>query len=169
MPEQPSVVYHLDFGGHIPPGRLVHPVETPDGTVEVYFHPLHIREPLVWELNWVTQHCVGFEYWRQRWTYDGRMHEAPEGLAIAESAWEIVPARKMPEGRYVFQFELKGSSFWKIRSGYCTESLRREMNLMLARIAGDGLWEQVWDEGGGLPISRPQPALLAPSLLPATI
>ncbi|MHB9861953.1 hypothetical protein [Streptomyces sp. YIM S03343] len=170
MPEEqtsPSVVYHLDFAGRIPRGELVHVDEGPDGQADVYFHRLHVREPVVWELNWLTLHQVGLEFWRQQWTHEGRMQEGPEDLGIAVSSWKIVPASSMPDARYIFPVEHKGSCVWLVRSGYCTVDFRNAMNATLVRIAGDGLWEQSWNEETELSIPQPHTPLIAPPLTPA--
>ncbi|WP_328439398.1 hypothetical protein OHA71_23965 [Streptomyces sp. NBC_00444] len=87
------------------------------------------------------------------------MQQPAEGLGIAESSWEIVPANEMPRSRSVFPVEEDGSCVWLIRSGSCTTALQDEMNQMLVRIAGDGLWLQAWyDERK----SRPAPVALTP-------
>lgn len=170
MPDQtPSAVYHLDFAGQIPKGRILHVNDQPGSRADIYFHPLHAREPLVWELNCLTLHQVGFGYWQQRWTHPGRMQEGLEGLSLAVSQWKIVPASRMPGGRYVFPVEHKGACIWLIRSGYCTAALRDAMNDMLLRIAGDGLWEQSWNEEQEPPIGGPWIPLLAPPRVPASV
>lgn len=146
MPNQqhPSAVYHLGKSGQIPSGRLVHVDDQDGATADIYLHPLHARSQLVWEFNLLTRHHVGDGLWRQRWTSEGRMQEPREGLDVAESRWEIVPASGMPRGRTVFASEEDGVCIWNVRSGYCTGELRDAMNEMLARIAGDGLWLQAW-------------------------
>ena len=147
MPDQArSAVYHIGLRDRVPPGRLVHVEDHPGGWADIYLHALHVRNPLVWQINWKTRHQVGYGLWRQRWTDDGRMEQPAQGLGIAISAWEIVPARKMPSGYYVFPVEQAGSCIWLIRAGFCTAALVDEMNMMLDRIAGDGLWLQGWYE-----------------------
>lgn len=164
--EHPSAVYHLAGPGQIKPGRLVYVDDREDSTSDIYLHHLHVRSDLVWELNWLTRHQVGDGLWRQRWTNPGRMQEPPEGLGIAVSRWEIVPKSDMPRGRTVFPAEQDGSCIWKIRSGCCTGEMRDEMNRMLERIAGDGLWLQSWYERGGRSGLRtaPDPLLASPTM-----
>lgn len=139
-----SAVYHLGFQDRFSPGRLVHVEDHPGGWADIYLHALDVRNPLVSEFNRVTRHLVGCGLWRQRWTDDGRMQQAPRGLGIALSAWEIVPGNEMPRGYQVFPVEQDGSCIWLIRAGACTTALVDEMNAMLDRIAGDGLWLQGW-------------------------
>ncbi|MFI8535313.1 hypothetical protein ACIGMX_34350 [Streptomyces aquilus] len=153
-------MYHLDdFGGHIPPGRLLHAEEQPDGTVDVFLHPLHVREELAWELNWINCQQVGMGHWRQRWLnspHSGRMHDPTEGLDVCLSRWEIIPQARMPKNRHVFPVEKERSAIWLIRSGSCTTAMRDAMNVMLSRIAGDGLWVQNWEDWRGtILVGRP--------------
>src|SRR3954468_964599 len=161
--EQMTAIFHLDTFGRMPPGRLVYAEDRPGGQADIYFHPLHVREPLVWELNWIARQQVGMGHWRQRWTSDGRMQEAPKGLGIAMSRWEIVSSDRMPKGRHVFPVEEGGSCIWLIRGGSCTAALRDEHNQLLRRIAGDGLWVQAWSGGKE---QRPE-VLRAPLLAPS--
>lgn len=165
MPDQPvSVVYHLDILGHIPPGRLVYVDDRDGGVADAYFHRLHARQELVWQLNWIGRHQVGMGLWRQRWTHDGRMQQPSEGRNLNVSRWKIVSPAKLPKGCHVFPTEQDGSCLWLIRRGSCTTDLLREMNGMLERIAGDGLWEQVWEEG-----PEHQYGILLPAMGPAAL
>jgi len=158
----PSAVYHIDFDGRVPRGQVLHVEDHPGGQADIYVHPLHIREPAVWDLNWATRHMVGMEFWRQHWTHEGRMQEPAEGLNLAEAVWKIVPASSMPAGRYAFCLETRGRSIWLIRSGYCTAALRDAHNEMCRRLAGDGLWVQDWHNDGPPRPRTPLPALSAP-------
>lgn len=165
MPQQyESAVYHLDLSGRIPPGQLVYVEEQPGGVADIYIHPLHVRQPLLWELNWLTRHMVGYGLWRQNWDQSDRTRQPPEGLSVAVSCWEIVPADELPRDCCVFPLEEEGSSVWLIRSGSCTAAFVDEMNRMLDRIAGDGLWLQEWSDGRRS--REEQPAVLAPLLTP---
>lgn len=157
MPNQqhPSAVYHLGRAGQIPQGRLVYVDEAAGATSDIFLHPLHVRVRLVSEFNWLTRHLVGDGLWQQHWTTEGRMQEPAEGLGIAESRWEIVPASQMPRGRTVFSTEEDGVCVWNIRSGYCTGEMRDAMNEVLERIAGDGLWRQFWYEHQERPAVEP--------------
>lgn len=160
-----SVVYHLAQPGQFPPGRLIHAQDRPGAIADVYLHPLHVRSDLVWDLNWLNRQQVGYGLWRQRWTAGGRMLEPAEGLGYAESRWEIVPAAAMPRGRTVVPVEEEGGCTWLIRAGYCTAAARDEMNGLLARIAGDGLWLQHWYSGDeGRPWPDAAPPLQPPAL-----
>lgn len=159
-----SAVYHLDLSGRIPPGRVIYVEDHPGGLADIYVHPFHVRQQLLWDLNWTLRHQVGYGLWRQNWTHRGRMQHPAEGLGVAASVWEIVPADEMPRDRYVFPVEEDGSCVWLIRSGSCTITFLDEMNRMSDRIAGDGLWLQDWSEGQGP--QEKQPATLAPLLAP---
>ncbi len=166
MPDQyTSAVYHVASPGRVPPGKLVHVVDHPDSTADIYFHPLHVRSDLVWDFNWVSRHQIGHGLWRQRWTDDGRMLQPAEGHCIAISRWEIVPASEMPRRLTVMPVEEKGSCIWLIKEGRCTIAMRDAMNQMLERIAGDGLWLQQWFDVRELS-SAPAPA---PTLVPSAL
>jgi hypothetical protein len=164
-----SAVYHLDFMGRIPPGQLVHAEDQSGAQVDIYLHPLHARKGLVWDLNWHTRHYVGHGLWRQNWTEGERMQEPAEGLGVAESRWEIVPAAEMPRDRHVFTVEQDGNCVWLIRAGHCTVSLERAMNRMLERIAGDGLWLQDWSDGRGEAGGQPVVSLAPPCVPPRVL
>ncbi|HZF92098.1 hypothetical protein [Streptomyces sp.] len=162
-----SAVYHLDFSGRIPSGQLIHVEDHPGEVAEIYLHRLHVRSPLLWQINWLTRQQVGYGLWRQRWTEDGRMCAPAEGLGVAVSRWDIVPASEMPSDCYVFPVEDDGSCVWLIRVGYCTVELQSEMNRMLERIAGDGLWLQDWyGDVRTTALTLPAPSGLAPVLTP---
>ncbi|MDT7847256.1 hypothetical protein [Streptomyces justiciae] len=165
-----STVYHIDQFGQLPSGALLRAKDRPGGIVDVYLHPLHVRSELVWDLNWLTRHQVGNGLWRPGWAETGHMNEPAEGLGIAASRWEIVPAAAMPRRRTVIPVEEEGSVVWLVREGSCTRAMRDAMNALLDRIAGDGLWLQCWyerrerpaPEGSGSP-------LLAPPALPLSV
>jgi hypothetical protein len=171
MPDEqtPSIVYHLDFAGRIPKGQVIHVEERPGGQADVYLHPLHVREPLVWELNWLSLNHVSYGYWRQRWTGEGQVQEDAENLGVAVSAWKIVPRSEMPDDRHIFFVENKGTCVWLARSGSCTVTVQNEMNNMLLRAAGDGLWEQSWNDGQDIPRARPCVPLVASPLVPTSV
>lgn len=166
MPEErPTAVYHLDFSEVRQPGRLIRIDDSPGGHSDVFFHPLHIRAELVQQLNQLGLHQVGHGLWRQRWKGHGRVNQPVEGLKVAESRWEIVPAREMPRRRHVVPIEEDGICTWHIKAGYCTGALASEMNRMLERIVGDGLWLQPWNEEQQISALWPAP-FLAPVLSP---
>jgi hypothetical protein len=85
-----------------------------------------------------------------------------QGFDVAMCRWEIVPAAAMPSDRVVVPLEEAGTCLWLIREGYVTRALRDEMNRMLQRTVGDGLWVQRWDD--------PRPGVdgaVRPALVPA--
>lgn len=170
MPNQStSAVYHIAQPGRIPRGELIHVDDCPGAMADIHLHPLHVRSWLVWDLNWVTRHQVGYGLWRQRWTHEGRMQEPVEGLGIAVSRWEIVPASAMPRERAVMAVEDEGSCVWLVREGQCTRDMRDAMNGMLERIAGDGLWLQRWYEHREVPPEPMRGPLLLPPAVPMSV
>lgn len=161
-----SAAYHPARLGRMTPGRLVHVEDRPGALAGIYFHPLHVRSWLLWDLNRLTRHHVGYGLWRQAGTREGRMQEPAQGLGIAVSRWEIVPAAAMPRRRAVMPVEEEGSCVWLIREGQCTRDLRDAMNAMLERMAGDGLWLQHWYDGRHLPPAPTRGPRHAPSAVP---
>jgi len=161
MPEERStVVYHLDHFGRRQPGRLIRIDDIPGGHSNVYFHPLHIRAQLVHELTQLGLHQVGHGLWRQHWIAPDRVEQPTEGFDLAESRWEIVPAHEMPRRRCIVPIEEDGSCIWHIKAGYCTAALAAEMNQMLERIVGDGLWCQTWPDEQQLTQACHSPSLV---------
>lgn len=144
MPNQYRAAYQRARGDQLPPGRLVHVDDAPGAQADIYLHPLHARRRLIAEFNALTRHQVGSGLWQQRWTHEGRIQEPTEGLKVAVSRWEILPADAMPRARVLLPVEERGSCIWLIKEGYCTRDLRDEMNAKLERIAGDALWVQYW-------------------------
>lgn len=156
MPDQyTSATYHLAGRDKIPRDRLVYVEDHEGALARIYLHRLHADSRLRDDFNHITGHQVGHGMWRQNWTHEGRMQLPAQGLGIAVSRWEILPAHCMPSDRVLIPVEEKGLCVWLIREGYCTRALRDEMNRMLERIAGDGLWLQDWREYHEPPISRP--------------
>ncbi|WP_405924832.1 hypothetical protein [Streptomyces sp. NBC_00035] len=159
-------MYHIAEPGQIPPGRLIHVEDHQGGYADIYLHRLHARGPVCWDLNWLTRQQVSYGLWQQNWTHEGRMQEPSQGLDVAVSRWEIVPATAMPADRTVMPAEEDGSCIWLLREGMCTIALRDAMNVMLERIAGDGLWRQAWYEHRE---RTPAPAVMDPLLTPPAV
>ncbi|MFI1723873.1 hypothetical protein [Streptomyces sp. NPDC020489] len=127
--------------------------------MDIYLHPLHVRSDLVRDLNRIVRQQVGHGLWRQRWTEDGRMQDPPQGLGIAECRWELIPSADMPKGVAIMPVEGERSCIWLVRAGSCTCAMRDEMNRILERIVGDGLWVQCWDgaDRRRMPAEAPAP------------
>jgi hypothetical protein len=147
MSHQQSVIYILGVPDNASPGQLVHIEEHPDAFAAVYLNPLEMRSPAVWDVNWLTRHQMGHGLWEQDWTdvsHEGRVQEPPQGRDVAVARWEIIPAHKLPDGKYVVALEQKGRFIWHIRSGFITQALCDAMNAAFERIVGDALWVQRW-------------------------
>lgn len=136
--------YQIARLGQLPPGRVVDVADQPGGQARILLHPLHASHRLADELTYIHHHLVGHGLWQQRWTDGARMSRPPQGLGIAVARWEIVPARAMPSGRLCMPVEEKDSCTWLLHEGHCTRALRDQMNQMLERVVGDGLWVQCW-------------------------
>ncbi|MFF3398291.1 hypothetical protein ACFYW6_07230 [Streptomyces sp. NPDC002659] len=86
--------------------------------------------------------------WVQDW--DGtpdRAHQPVEGRHIASARWELRPPTDLPDGLACIPIERPGEIVWFIRVGEARPELVDEMNRILERIVGDGLWRQRWVSG----------------------
>lgn len=158
------MLYRLAAVGEIPDGRAVDIQDRPGGQAEVLLHPDHTEEPLCEQFTTLAGHYVAHGVWRQRWTNDGRMARPAQGLMLAVSRWETVPSGWMPSGRLALPIEDDGSCVWLIDERYCTEELRNDMNDLLLRLAGDGLWIQMWLRRRPIPAAPAPDPLVAPPL-----
>lgn len=89
------------------------------------------------------------------------MKRPAQGLMLAVSRWETVPAHDLPDGQVVFGVAWRGTCIWLVSEDCCTRQLRDEMNDQLLRLAGDGLWIQVWFHRRPVPASPGSLPLLA--------
>ncbi|WP_432158889.1 hypothetical protein [Streptomyces sp. bgisy153] len=152
--------------GEIPDGRTTDIRDSPGGQAEVLLHPDHAEKRLCTEFTQVTSHLVAHGVWRQRWTNDGRMRRAPQGLMLAVSRWERVPARLMPRGHRMVTIEDEGSCVFLINEDSCTRQLQYDMNDLLLRLVGDGLWIQCWLRHRPAPLAAQLPAPPPPATVP---
>ncbi|WP_200302294.1 hypothetical protein [Streptomyces adelaidensis] len=164
-----EALYRLALPGELPEGRTVDIRDQPGGRIEFILHPDHTEQPLCDQFARVTNHCVVHGLWRQRWTDDGRMKRPAQGLRLALLRWETVPAEMMPSGRLVVPVEDDGWCVHLIDEQYCTRQLQGDMNDLMLRIAGDGLWVQVWFRRRPLPSAAAPDPLLAPPVLPMAL
>jgi hypothetical protein len=139
-----QVLYRLAADGELRDGRTVDIDDRPGGRAAVLLdrHECSGRVPR--EMTQVASHQTVSGGWRQRWTHDGRMRRTAEGLGLALSRLELVPGHMMPKGRVAMVTETKGSCVWLVDEDECTKRLQNDMNDLLLRAAGDGLWIQVW-------------------------
>jgi hypothetical protein len=165
------IQYRLATRGEIPDGRAVDIRDEPGGQAAVLLAPAEcdIRVPA--QITVLSSHQIVHGSWRQRWTDDGRMRRAAQGLGVAVSRWERVPRRMLPSGHAVYAVEDDGSCVWLIDEDDCTHQLQNEMNDLLLRLAGDGLWIQCWlqqrpplADPGSAPLLAPPARPLAPAL-----
>jgi hypothetical protein len=148
--EVTQVVFEIDDKGRIPAGKACRLLEA-DGCITVLIRPGEAHPELCRQLNEYHRQILGTEgSWAQNWDEQAsRVDEAPQGLGIAKVEWRIVPGSELPTGKDCFPLEELGSFVWAIRAGRGSKKLCAEMNAYLARITGDGLWEQRW--GGESP------------------
>ncbi|WP_032761310.1 hypothetical protein, partial [Streptomyces alboviridis] len=104
-----------------------------------------------------------------RWTDDGRLARPAQGLRLAVLRWEAVPPDMMPTGRLLVTVEDEGWCVHLIDERYCTRQLQGEINDLLLRLAGDGLWVQAWLRRRPLPMAAAPDPLLAPPALPMAL
>lgn len=161
---QIRVQYRIAEAGEIPDGHSVHIEDQPGSRLKILLHRRHTRGGMLPKaFTRLCSHQVVHGTWRQRWTEDGRMKRPPQGLGLAVSRWEAVPASEMPHGHIVFGVSRGGSCVWLIDDRYCTKQLVDDMNDLLLRLAGDGLWIQVWFWGWPPPAVRTPRPLFTPS------
>lgn len=81
---------------------------------------------------------------------------------LAVSRWERVPGHMLPSGRVVVGVEEDGSIVWLVDEDECTRQAQNDMNDLLLRLVGDGLWIQCWFGRRPLAAASPAPLLSAP-------
>ncbi|OSZ56284.1 hypothetical protein OQI_33865 [Streptomyces pharetrae CZA14] len=139
-----QVRYQIDTDCQIPAGRTVVVRDQPGSRSVILLAPGHASEQLAQQITRLSGHQIVHGSWRQRWTTDGRMQRPAQGLGLAVSRWERVPGDMLPAGRIVLGVEHDGSCVWLIDEDECSRQLQNDMNDLLYRLAGDGLWLQVW-------------------------
>jgi hypothetical protein len=85
------------------------------------------------------------------------MRRPAQGLGFAVSRWERVPGRMLPSGHAVYGVEEDGSGIWLVDEDECSQRVQNDMNDLLFRLAGDGLWIQCWLRNTRTHIPRPAP------------
>jgi hypothetical protein len=138
------VRYRLAEQGEIPDGRTVDVKDRPGGQAEILLDPGNSGPRLPVGITLLCSHQIVHGLWRQRWTHDDRMRGPAQGLRVAVSRWERIPGHKLPAGLAVYGVEEDGSCIWLVDEDECSMQLQNDMNDMLLRLAGDGLWIQVW-------------------------
>lgn len=139
-----EVRYRLAEQGEIPVGRTVDVRDRPGEQAEILLDPDHSGPHLPVGITLLSSHHIVHGLWRQRWTTDDRMRGPARGLRVAVSRWERIPGHRLPAGLAVYGVEEDGSCVWLVDEDECTMQLQNDMNDMLLRLAGDGLWIQVW-------------------------
>ncbi|MFB6948927.1 hypothetical protein ACFV85_14780 [Streptomyces niveus] len=143
--EVTTVQFRTGTHVEIPADRVCRIVED-DGALTVHIKAGAAEQRLCDALNDLHRQILKTEgRWAQKW--DGqadRVDAKPQGLAQAEVRWRIERADRMPRGVDALPLEEEGRFVWLIREGLASDQLVTEMNAYLARITGDGLWEQRW-------------------------
>lgn len=107
----------------------------------------HATVALCESLNTMHELIHKHGYWIQDWDESSDRSSSPaQGLAIAEARWVSVPSPSLPEGVICLPAERAGSFTWFIREGHASPRLIEEMNGLLRRVVGDGLWRQRWTD-----------------------
>ncbi|MEU9349067.1 hypothetical protein AB0D74_48505 [Streptomyces sp. NPDC048278] len=161
-PQQIRVHYRTATRGAIPDGRTVDIRDQAGGQAAVLLDERHCSHLLADRITRLSMHQVVHGHWRQKWTGADRMRGPAEGLMMAVSRWERVPGHMLPSGRVVVAIEEDGSCVWLVDEDECTQQAQNEMNDLLLRLAGDGLWLQCW-------IQRPPPPTTASPAPPLTV
>ncbi|MFE3657305.1 hypothetical protein [Streptomyces sp. NPDC059165] len=139
-----EIRYELAAERELPEGRLVHVTETA-GLAVVQLHERHVHDPrLAEQLTEFSRPIHEYGRWAQDWTEGADPHrtEKPAEGSLARAWWEFWPAHEMPDGDACRPFERPGEMFWAIREGAISDELLAEMNGVLQRVVGDGLWKQ---------------------------
>lgn len=164
-----QALYRLAAPGEIPKGRAIRVKDRPGGQIEFLLSPDHTEQPLCDEFDRATKHSVVHGLWRQRWTEDGRLTRPAQGLRLAVLRWEAVPPDMMPTGRLLVTVEDEGWCVHLVDERYCTRQLQGEINDLLLRLAGDGLWVQAWLRRRPFPSAAAPDPLLAPPVIPMAL
>lgn len=141
---QIRVEYRVAAQDELPNGRSVDITDRAGGQSEILMSPRHTSRRLSSEITALSGHQIVHGAWRQRWTSGSRMNAPAQGLGLAVSRWERVPTRLLPTGRTVAGVEQAGMCVWLIDEDECDQRAANDMNDLLLRLAGDGLWLQVW-------------------------
>lgn len=141
---QMRVRYRMAAQEELPNGRAVDITDQPGTRSEILLSPRHSNQRLAEEITTLSSHQIVHGSWRQRWTSGSRMNAPAQGLGLAVSRWERVPARLLPTGRTVVGAEEDGSCVWLVDEDECDQRAANDMNDLLFRLAGDGLWLQAW-------------------------
>lgn len=157
--------YQLARPGQIRGGRTADIGDLPGGLATILLAPTDCDARLPAQFTRLAGHQIVHGLWRQRWTDDGRASRPARGLCLAVSRWERVPGDWLPSGHIVYGVEEQGSVIWLIDEDACTQQLANDMNDLLLRLVGDGLWVQSWfGHRPALPAEDLTP-LLAPLVL----
>lgn len=152
--------------GEITNGRLLQVGDVQGGRVDVLAERGHCKGRLIGQVNRIWTHMIVDGMWRQRWTHDGRMERPAQGLGLFTARWERVRPDRIPGGRAVYGVEHEGSAVWLVDEDECSKELQGDVNDLFLRLAGDGLWIQVWLRNGPPPIPVQRRPLLAPASPP---
>ncbi|MFD9445474.1 hypothetical protein ACFWBR_42485 [Streptomyces sp. NPDC060006] len=139
-----QVRYETVNAGRIRGPRSVDISDRPGGRSSILLASSECRRRVADQLTGLSGHQIVHGSWRQRWTDDGRMRRPAQGLGLAVSRWERVPGRVLPSGHAVVGVEEDGMCVWLIDEDDCTQRIQNDMNDLLFRLAGDGLWIQCW-------------------------
>ncbi|WP_405856182.1 hypothetical protein OG407_07405 [Streptomyces sp. NBC_01515] len=162
-----EVRYRLAERGEIQNGRTADVKDLPGGQAEILFDPDHSGPLLPLAFTQLCTHQIVHGQWRQRWAGGDRVNGTAQGLRLAVSRWERVPGHQLPSGLVLYAVEEAGSCLWLIDEDECTMQLQNDMNDLLLRLAGDGLWIQIWFRHHGAALDAGAAVLLPSAAVPA--
>lgn len=139
-----QVCYRTEGPGSMRGGCTVDIADRPGGQSTILLASSDCNRLVPQQITALSSHQIVNGQWRQRWTEDGRMRRPAQGLGLAVSRWERVPGRLLPSGHVVYGLEDDGSCIWLVDEDECTQRIQNDMNDLLFRLAGDGLWIQCW-------------------------
>ncbi|MET7477941.1 hypothetical protein ABZT17_26740 [Streptomyces sp. NPDC005648] len=158
------VVYRIVDEEEMPDGLVVTIKDWPGGHAEVLFRQGEVSPSLPDELTRQSNHLIVHGSWRQAWTEGERVEGQALGLLLGVNRWESVPSHLMPPGHIVFPIQEEGLCVWVVDEDCVSRKVRNDMNDMLLRMVGDGLWYQNWPKSRPLPAGHPALPDLAPSM-----
>lgn len=151
VPYQPhlQLAFRIADPHEFPDDRTVHVKELSEGRLEFLLRVGHAWPSVAEQATLYGAHDVVHGEWRQDWAHSERFERPALGRLLGTFRWEGVPPDEMPDGHAYCNLTYVTGSVGLVRSDATTHRLRNDMNDVLLRAAGDGLWNHHW------PIGRP--------------
>jgi hypothetical protein len=130
----------------LPHGRSIWVDEEP-GRADVHILRGEATQAFCTRMTEMHEHILSEAFWVQVWEEGAlRVGAPPQRLGFAHATWEIDDENNTV-GELAVPLERAGRFVWMIRAGHVKPTAVAEMNQLLLRIVGDGLWQQRWAGG----------------------